>query len=363
MSGVLVVGAGLAGARCAEALRAGGYERPITLVGEERLAPYERPALSKEVLSGGRDGDDLLLRPAGWWGEQGVDLLLGAHVDAVDVARRSALVGGRELRWHELVLATGARPRRLPVLPAPALVLRTLADAHELRERLLPGTRLTVVGAGLIGAEVASTALARGCEVTLLDAAPVPLVAAVGAEVGELLARRWRARGATLRLDARITRADEHALELADGTAIGHDVLLVAVGAAPEGRPLAEGGVPTDACGRTQWRHVYACGDAAAFDGSPAGHWTAAAGQATAVARAILGSPEPYGDVPYFWSDQFGLRLQMVGDHADAAAVELDGDDDAFAARYVDADGRVLATLLANRPAGVAAARRELQAA
>ncbi len=363
MNGVLVVGAGLAGARCAETLRASGYDGPVTVVGAERSDPYERPALSKEILSGKRTPADALLRPPAWWLEQSIELLTGATVEAVDATRRVALVAGRELGWDHLVLATGARPRVLPRLPATAHVLRTLDDALELRAKLSPGARLAVVGAGLIGAEVASSALALGCEVTLVDAAPTPLLAAVGAKIGGELAGRWRRLGATLHLGTQIARADETTLELADGTRLDYDVLLIAVGAAPAGElGGANGEILTDACGRTARPRVYACGDVAAFGRNRVEHWTAAAGQGAAVARTIVGEPTPYEEVPYFWSDQFGLRLQMIGDRAAAVATELEGDVDSFSARYLDASGRIVAVLLANRGAQVATVRREVAA-
>jgi 3-phenylpropionate/trans-cinnamate dioxygenase ferredoxin reductase subunit len=364
MNGVLVVGAGLAGSRCAETLRAGGYEGPITLVGDEPHAPYERPALSKEILAGTRSPEDVLLRPPGWWAEQSIELRTGVTVNAIDPRRRTALVAGRELTWDHLVLATGAQPRRLAVVPASAHVLRTMADALALRSLLLPGQRLVVVGAGLIGAEVASGALALGCEVTLVDAASAPMLQAVGPEVGSVLAERWTARGAMLHLDANIADADAHTLELADGTPIPYDVLLVAIGAAPVGMPgNGAGEIVTDAYGRTAQPRVYACGDVAAFGRRRVEHWTAAASQGATVARTILGEQTPYADLPYFWSDQFGLRLQMVGDRAGAVSVQLDGGADSFSARYLDSTGKPVAVLLANRGAEVAAARRELAAA
>ncbi len=360
--GVLIVGAGLAGARCAETLRAGGYEGPVTIVGAERVAPYERPALSKSLLAGRQDVQDVLLRPAGWWGERWVDLRLGVTVEHLDVRRRVALTGGRELPWDELVLATGASSHPLAHLPATARALRTLADALALRDRLGPGVRLTVVGAGLVGAEVASTALQLGCSISLVDTAPTPLGAAFGPEVGELLARRWREHGVDVHLGVRVDRAAGRSLTLSDGVVLDYDELLAAVGARPNGELLGRGPIRTDLCGRTGLPHVYACGDAAAFGGVPTGHWTAAAGQGAAVARTILGDPVPYDVPPYFWSDQFGLRLQLVGSTSRAVAVTLEGQEGSFAARYVNGRGRVVATLLANRPAEVGAARRELLA-
>jgi 3-phenylpropionate/trans-cinnamate dioxygenase ferredoxin reductase component len=343
-AGVLVVGAGLAGARCAEALRAGGYDGTVTLVGDEPTPPYERPALSKELLGGERRVDDLLLRPPTWWAEQGIELRLGCRVDAVEPERRRAWAGGRELAYETLVVATGARARPLGA----AETLRTLADAVRLREALAVRPRLAVIGAGFLGAEVASTAVALGADVTLADVEPLPLARVVGPAVGELLAARYREAGVRLRLGGPF-----------DPPANAH--VLAAIGADPAGELLVDAGpVATDRCGRTSLPHVYACGDVALFGGERAEHWTRAAAQGAAVARAILGDPQPLRDQPYFWSDQFGLRLQMVGRADGWASVELEGTPDSFRARYLDADGRPLAVLLANRATEVAAARREL---
>lgn len=362
MSGVLVVGAGLAGARCAEALRAGGYGMSVTVVGSEPVAPYERPALSKELLAGRREAHELLLRPAGAWDEREIDLRLGEPVERIDLRGRRARVGGRELTWDALVVATGAHAR---VLPGTAIrgvhVLRTLADALALREAIVPGSRLVVVGAGFVGAEVASTALDLGADVTIVEAEPIPLARVAGAEVGLHLAGRWRDAGVRLHLGARIDRFEPGRVVLAAGDVLPYDALLVAIGAEPASELLGgRGAIATDACGRTEHPGVYACGDVAAFAGRRVEHWTSASGQAAAVASAILGSPEPYDETPYFWSDQFGLRLQMVGTATGRAHVELDGDPASFRARFVGEAGETLGVLLANRPGEVAAARREL---
>lgn len=365
MSGVLVVGAGLAGSRCAEALRAGGYGLPITVAGAEPVAPYERPALSKELLAGRREPHELLLRPAAAWRDRDIDLRLGEPVARVDIRSRTARVGDRELAWDALVVATGARARVLPGTDLPGThVLRTLADALALREAIVPGSRLVVVGAGFVGAEVASTALGLGADVTIVEAEPIPLARVAGAEVGLLLAARWRDEGVRLHLGARIERVEAGRVVLAAGDVLPFDTLLVAIGAEPASELLGgAGAIPTDACGRTAHPGVYACGDVAAFAGRRVEHWTSASGQAAAVASAILGSPAPYAGIPYFWSDQFGMRLQMVGASSGGSRVELDGDSSSFRARYVGEAGETLGVLLANRPAEVAAARRELASA
>jgi NADPH-dependent 2,4-dienoyl-CoA reductase/sulfur reductase-like enzyme len=366
---VVIVGAGLAGSRCAETLRAQGYDGRVVLVGEEPVAPYERPALSKEHLAGARTTVEL--RAPEFWAERGIELVLGRRVDAIDLDARTA---GPGLGWDALVLATGARARRLPVpVPEGVHTLRTVADAAALAAELRPGARLAVIGAGFVGAEVASTARSLGVEVVLVDMAAVPLERVLGPEVGRILADRFAAAGVDLRLGTGLGRflaEDGHVsgLELNDGSTLACDAALVAVGAEPCCEPAGDprGGIETDACGRTAHPGVYACGDVASAWRPSVGrrvrveHWTSAAGQAAAVAHALLGSERPYDDLPYFWSDQFGLRLQHVG-HAEAwDAVELDGGPDSFTARYLDRGGRPLAALAVNRPREVGALRREL---
>jgi len=342
---VLIVGAGLAGSRCAEALRAGGFEGRVILAGAERTSPYERPALSKEFLAGRRDRVEL--RPPGHWHDRGIELQLGTRI--VELGEGTATTAaGAVLRWDALVLATGARARRLP---GRSHVLRTLDDAVRLRRELRPGRRLTIVGSGFVGAEVASTAIALGVEVRMFELASVPFEATLGAEVGRLLAQRYRDHGVDLRLGTEATDLDR-------------DVVLAAVGAQAADDLLP--GVATDEFGRTAIPNVYACGDVAVSWRPSLGrylrveHWTNASGQGTAVARAILGDPTPFDDLPYVWSDQFGLRLQLVGRPEPGDRVELEGGPESFTARYLSPDGRLRAGLLANRPAEVAALHRLL---
>jgi 3-phenylpropionate/trans-cinnamate dioxygenase ferredoxin reductase subunit len=369
---VLVVGAGLAGARCAQTLRALGFDGGLTVVGAEPHAPYERPALSKQFLAGTRD--EIALRPPDAWSGEGIRLLLGTTVQAVDPARRRARTSAGDLRWDALVLATGARARRLPALAGPGVhVLRTLADAGALRAALAAGRRLAVVGAGLVGTEVASTASGLGLDVTLVDGGRAPLERALGHEVGVILADRYRAHGVALRLGeavAGVRRGADglpRALVLSDGGEVACDAVLVAVGAEPAGELLgSRGRIETDCAGRTAAEGVFACGDTAA-PWSPAlgrhvalEHWTSAADQATAVAHALLGLDPPAPSAPYFWTDQFGLRIQHVGSATEWARVVLDGDESSFAARYLARDGRLAAALVVNRPGDAGRLRREL---
>jgi 3-phenylpropionate/trans-cinnamate dioxygenase ferredoxin reductase subunit len=385
MSGVLIIGGGLAGARCAESLRAGGYDGALVLTGAEPHAPYERPALSKELLSGVRDGASLALRDDASWSSSRIALHLGAPVVQVDLRERRAVTrSGATLSYDALVIATGARPRPHPLLSHLPGVhhLRTLDDATSLRDELVPGTRLAIVGGGLIGAEVASTVRSLGIAPTLIEAAPTPLARAFGSEIGALLADRWRGAGVSVHTGARVTAARTDrlgrvtALLLDDGRSVACDCVLVSIGVVPTTALVAgqlalapDGGIETDACGRTSAPGVFACGDVASWHrqvtgtGVRAENWTSAALQAATVARTILDEPSPATDAPlYAWSDQFGLRLQHVSTGAPWQRVEVEHGGEDFAARYLDGDGNLVAALVANRPRAVAGLRRELTA-
>ncbi len=355
---VLVVGAGLAGTRTAETLRAEGYDGELVVVGEELLAPYERPALSKEYLAGAKAEHELLLRAPSSWQEQQIDLRLGRRVVSIDPGSRTALTSSDEtLGWDALVLATGARPRRLS-FPAPPGVhtLRTIADARALREAFVPGARLVVIGGGFVGAEVASTALSLGLEVTMVEALAAPFERALGPALGRLLADRYRSSGVDLRVRTGVvgfrpgSDGSLRAVELSDGSEVRTDVALVGIGVEPADElvPHHREGVP-----------IYPCGDVT----GGVGHWTSAAAEGVTVARRILGLPPQPPQPAFFWSDQFGLRLQLVGRVTAEAAVQIEGAPGAFVARYLDREGRLVAALGANRPAEVAALRRELSLA
>lgn len=355
MSGktVVIVGAGLAGARTAETLRAEGFDGRVVLLGDEPVGPYERPALSKDYLAGTRDERSLLVRAPEFWERRGVELRLSTRVVAVDpVGRRITTERGSGLAFDELVLATGARPRRLPLeLPAGVHELRTLTDARGLRDELAPGVRLVVVGGGFIGAEVASTARSLGVEVTIVEAAPAPVARVLGAHVGLLLAERWRSHGVGVRLGAGVAhfRSDAggrvRSMLLTDGTELRADVVVVGVGV----EPVAELLPPRPAL------HIRTAGDV-----TGPGHWTAAAAAGTATARGILGLPVPAAPPAYVWSDQFGLRLQVVGTPRPEHRPIIEGGADAFTVEYVDGRGATCAGVYANRPADAAALRRRL---
>ena len=280
MTSVLIVGGGLAASRCAAALRAYGFDGPLVVAGAEHHAPYERPALSKEFLSGSRDAASLALREDGAWAAADIRLHLGSAVTRIDLDHRRALTRcGRTHGYDVLVIATGSRPRRHPLVSDIPGVhhLRTLDDADRLREGFAAGSRLAIVGAGLIGAEVASTALGHGMTPTLIETARAPLGRAFGCEIGALLAERWRVAGADVRTDARVCavrlgRRGATSLRFDDGTSLECDQILVAIGAVPVTSLVAyqlslatDGGIATDACGRTSVPGVFACGDVASW--------------------------------------------------------------------------------------------------
>lgn len=373
---VVIAGAGLAAQRCCEALRGGGHDGPIVMVGEEPHTPYDRPPLSKTVAAG--EHVDLCLRPASWYAARGVELRLGVAARRLHAAGHELILDdGETLRYDRLLIATGA----VPVVP-PALavargvqVLRTLEDAQRLRGALAPGVRLAVVGAGLVGQEVASTAAARGARVTLIDAARAPFDALVGPRLGGWLADVHRGAGVDVRLGVTVERVEGAGLRLGDGTRVACDHVVVGVGVRPasdwlKGCGLGSRGVAVDSEGRTALPHVYAAGDVACpldpLTGRhvSSGHWEAAARQGAAAARAMLGLGPAPPALPVVWSDQHGMRLQRLGDPRDADGATLDGDprERSFVLTYQRA-GRPVAAVVANCPGAVRALRRRLDAA
>ena len=380
---LLIVGSGLAGARCAEAWRALGGRGRVVVLGEERHTPYERPALSKAALTDGHGHDELRLRPDEFWATRGIELVPASRVEKLDLEARVAVAGSLRVRFDRLVLATGLRARWLPAIPpGPGThVLRTLDDAEGLRRDLGPGKRVVVIGAGFVGFEVASSARALGARVTVVEPAATPFASTLGPELGGRLAARARACGVDLRLGRGVSGIETGAngracaVVLDDGTRSACDAVVVGVGTVPntelvQGQlPLADdGGVVTDAVGRTSVAGVFACGDVASRRRHDAPgslrleHWSAAATSARVVANTMIGAAVPDDGLPFFWSDQFGRRLQAVGLPSGRCDAEIVGDDDGLVARYRDDDGRLVGAVVINRPEALAAARRELRA-
>jgi len=347
------VGASAAGLSAAETLRREGYEGEITLVGAEPQPPYDRPPLSKQVLAGEWDADRLALRADDHLADLCLDLRLGVTATGLDLATREvALADGSSVGYDALVIATGVRPRRLP--GEGAHVLRTLGDALALRERIGPGAHLVVVGAGFLGAEAAAVARGLGAQVTVLEPAPVPLAHAVGAEIGAILAQAHLENGVNLRTGVSVTAVACGGVQLAGGELIGADEVLIAVGSLPNTEWLEDSGLTIDngvVCDEycAAAPGVYAAGDVARWHNPLFGtsmrieHRTNAAEQGMAAARNLLnaGSPKPFAPVPYFWSDQYDMKIQAYGylrGHEEIAVVEGDLAERRFLAAYRTGD-------------------------
>ncbi len=381
-----MAGAGLAGLRTAEELRAREYPGAITLVGAETRPPYDRPPLSKKVMLG--ELDDTSLKAD--FAELRVDFRPGETATGVEFAAAagSGAEGGEadagagggvlrtgqaEYRFDRLVLATGATPVTLPGGGAQR-VLRTHDDALQLRGTLRPGLRLVIAGAGWIGAELATAAVAHGCDVTVLDAAATPLLAAVGAEVGGKTEAWYAAADVRLLLGQAVESVEPGGLALAGGGWLVADEVVTAVGVRPavgwlDGSGIAlEAGVAADEGLRTSVPGVYAVGDCASFVSRRYRrrlrfeHWDVALHAPEVAAANLLGGAEIYDPVPYFWSEQFGRMLQYAGYHGGGEMLwRGDPAAGAWAVCWLDGD-RLAAVLTVDRPRDLVQGRRVIAA-
>ncbi|SDR09338.1 3-phenylpropionate/trans-cinnamate dioxygenase ferredoxin reductase subunit [Thermostaphylospora chromogena] len=362
----MVVGAGLAGVRSVEALRARGFDGTITLIGEEPHRPYDRPPLSKAVLAGELDST-----------------FVDTDLDALRVSFRPGVLGKGlrpgvvettegEIPYDGLVIATGAVPVKL-IGDGPQHVLRTIDDALRLRELFQPGAKVVIVGAGWIGAEVATAARRAGCDVVVLEAGEAPLAVAVGAEVGRFTTPWYEEAGVELRLSTRVAVVEQGRLRLADGSSIDADVVVTGIGVRPavswlagSGLKLSDG-VVTDEHLRTNLPNVVAVGDCAAWWSRRYGrrmrveHWDTALGAPEVAAATILGEDAVYDPVPYFWSEQFGRMVQYAGHHPVAERWVTRGDprrDAKWSVCWLTGDDRLAAILTVDRPKDLVQGRR-----
>ncbi len=331
--GIVILGAGQAGGRAAEHLRAQGYQGSITLIGEEPVLPYERPPLSKEFLHGDAGLAPLRLHADAFYSEQRIVPLLNSRVSRIDtVAHSLHLATGETLRYGKLLIATGARARGWPgLMPDGRLIhsLRDQAEATALKQALRPGQHLLVIGGGFIGLEIAASARKIGCKVTVLEAAPSLLGRVLPADVAALIAARHIAEGVAIRNQARIDRIETLAscvrLHLADGTNLEGDMAVIGIGAQPntelaEAAGLAcDDGILVDESCRTSDADIYAIGDVTRFPSRFHGGllrletWDNAEKQAAIAAQAMLGKPAQYDELPWMWTDQYDLNIQMLG--------------------------------------------------
>lgn len=361
---IAIVGAGQAGGQAAYSLRLAGYDGAITLIGEEPAPPYQRPPLSKAYLKGELEAERLFLKPIEYYAEHDIELVTGVAARSIDVAgRRIEMAHGPAIGWDRLVIATGARPRKL-ALPGADLSgvveLRTLADVDRLKRLAGKGARLVVVGAGYIGLEAAAVGAQLGLKVTVLEAMPQVLSRVAGGEVGAFYTRMHRDAGTDVRLEARLEGFEGTGYvtgaRLAGGEIIPCDVALIGVGILPnlelalEAGLVCGNGVVVDAQGRTSHPDIYAAGDVAwrplvhyGREGRLESVHNAIEGGKIAAA-AMLGAAPPALEVPWFWSDQFDLKLQTAGLWTGADEQILRGDPVSrhFAVFYLK-EGRVIA--------------------
>jgi NADPH-dependent 2,4-dienoyl-CoA reductase/sulfur reductase-like enzyme len=365
----VIVGAGQSGAHAAVAARVAGLAGRILLVGQEPHPPYERPPLSKAVLTEASEPEPGWFHSPNRYEELRIDVLAGTCVEGLDAAAaRVVLADGRRLAYDQLLLATGGRPRRLAVPGGErALLLRTLDDARALRARLAAGTRLVCIGAGVIGLEVAASARALGCDVTVIEAAPGALGRGFTPEMAAWVERLHCRHGVRLHFGVAVQAIEPDAV-VCDGLRVPADVVLAGIGiirnaelAAAAGAALDGGAIAVDEFGRTSLPGVFAAGDVAAFWHPRMARrlrlesWRHAQDHGIAVGRVLAGDGEPYAPVPWFWSDQHGQNIQVAGLVDGATTTVLRGEDTAasFSAFHLDAAGRVVAATGVNAPRDV----------
>lgn len=377
---VVIVGAGLAGDKAAQTLRKEGFEGRVVLMGEEDVRPYDRPPLSKGFLTGSANFDRVALHKAAYYDSRGIELMTSTRAVSVDVAGRSVeLDSGQRLAYDQLLLATGAAPRRLALAGGEldgVFYLRDIHDAEHIREALrgsgdAADTRLVVIGAGWIGTEVAASARQLGVQVALVDVVEVPLERVLGPEVGAIYARLHAEHGVDLHMGVGVEAlrgaSTVREVLLTDGTVLAADLVVIGVGVIPrvglarEAGLAVGNGIVVDQFLATSAPGIWAAGDvAAAYHPAYSSyvrleHWAGAMHQGPAAAKNMLGARESYARIPYCWSDQYEISAEYTGyaPSWDQVVVSADGSEGAVLAYWL-ADGRVAAGLCANVEGGTA---------
>ena len=365
----VIVGAALAGAKTAEALRDEGFDGRIVLVGAENELPYERPPLSKEYLRGEQPREKARVHDEGWYESNNVELRLGTEATALDTAAHEVELGSERLKYDSLLLATGAEPRRLDLPGADldgVLLLRDVNDSDAIAERLSKGSgKLVVIGAGWIGSEVAASARQKGLDVAVVEMAATPLERVLGSEVGEIYAAIHRAQGVDLRLNAKLEGFEGDGrverVKLGGGDTLDADFVVVGVGVVPRTKLAEQAGLEVDngikvgADLRTSAENVFAAGDVANahhpfFDRHiRVEHWANALNQPAVAARAMLGKDASYDRQPYFFSDQYDVGMEYTGfaENWDEVVIRGDAGKREFIAFWLR-DRRVLAGMNVN---------------
>ncbi|HEX4557722.1 MAG TPA: FAD-dependent oxidoreductase [Mycobacterium sp.] len=365
-AGVVIVGGGLSGSRTCTELRKFGYEGSIVLIGDESSLPYDRPPLSKAVIQGKRESKPFKADYAAL----GIDVRLATVAEGLDIAGHQVLTSSGPVNFSHLIIATGATPVRLPG-NGEQLVLRSDSDAAVLRDRLVGDAQVVVIGASWIGAEVGHAAVQRGCRVTCVEYHCAPLAQAIGIEAGRRFVSWWD--GIDLRTNQRVAAVQPDGVHLTDGEVIAADVVVTGVGVRPATGWLVGSGlellpaVAVDESLRTADPSIYALGDAAAWWSRRYGrhmniqHWDDAYTAPTVVAATIAGGDaieQAHDPVPYFWSDQFGHRIEYVGHHEESDTVMFDDEcERGWIARWTDGSGHLSAALAVDASKTVAALR------
>lgn len=376
---VVVVGAGQAGCQVAVSLREQGHRGPITIVGDERAAPYQRPPLTKAYLAGETDLAGLVLRQDSYYDDHGIKLVRDERVIGVDRQARVAVLGcARTVSYDHLVFATGARPRPLPIPGAEhVLNLRTIADADAIKQKLdgQVGLDVVVIGGGFIGLEFAAVVRKLRHEVTVVETQPQVMQRALSAETAKHLAARHRSEGVEILTGKSIAAVKEGFVELTDGTVLVADLVVAGIGVIPNSEVAqraglaVDNGIIVDAHLRTVDPRIHAVGDCARFASPLTGGLTRlesvqnATDQGTTVASAILGSAEPYTALPWFWSDQYDVKLQIAGltDGHDRTVTVGDPAEGRFSVFCFRGD-RLIGIEAYNRPIDFLMGRRILEA-
>jgi NADPH-dependent 2,4-dienoyl-CoA reductase/sulfur reductase-like enzyme len=377
--GIVIVGGGLAATRTAEQLRRSEYTGPITIVSDEDHLPYDRPPLSKEVLRA--ETDDVTLRPAEFYDEQNITMLLGKAARSVDVnAKTLTLADDSSIAYDELIIATGLVPKRIPSFPdLPGIhVLRSFDESLALRKEAGSARRAVVIGAGFIGCEVAASLRKLDVDVVLVEPQPQPLASVLGDRIGELVARLHRAEGVDVRCGvgvSDVSGADRvEKVVLGDGTELDVDLVVVGIGSQPATRWLegsgieVDNGVVCDTHGRASAQNVWAIGDVASWRHTlghqvRVEHWSNVADQARALVPAMLGQDPPESvTVPYFWSDQYDVKIQCLGEPEATDIVHVVEDDGRKFLAFYERDGVVAGVVGGGMPGKVMKVRSKIAA-
>ena len=378
-SRAVIVGAGIAGVSAAAGMRSAGWDGEILLIGDEPELPYRRPPVSKEIIRGDKTADQIRIKPENWYEQQAIGLRLETPVAALNAeAHTVRLAGGETISFDRLLLATGGIARQMSDAKG-ARTLRTLADVPRLQRQLTPGQHLIVVGAGLIGSEIAASARGLGCEVTLLETASLPLPRLLPPLLGQMYVDLHKGNGTELHTDVTVMsivdEGSETVVRAADGRTWSAPVVVLAVGMEPAtGLAEAAGlevsnGVVVDASGQTSVPGIYAAGDVANMPNAVLGgrhrveHWQNAQNHGTAVGKAMAGAESTFVEVPWCWSDQYDINLQVTGWPQSSHDVRVRGSIDAhdFCAFFFDG-GALIGAVTIGRPGDVRQARKWIAA-